>query len=144
MPTSDLSRILPLIDLRPIRHQVMWPDKPLDFVILPLDQSETTMHLGVTDAERVLSVVSLFFSGEGDRKQCQFRKFATLPSYQRKGHGYALTRVVWWAGGSTCITDGRTRLLRHVFRTCEQMGVRRVFCNARVVREFNQKVLHLR
>ncbi|MEH6681327.1 MAG: GNAT family N-acetyltransferase [Sediminicola sp.] len=68
----------------PLRHRVMWPDKPVEFVQLPEDQSG--IHLGLHNGKGLVSVVSLFISGDS----AQFRKLATERSEQGKGHATAL------------------------------------------------------
>ncbi len=67
-----------------VRQQVMWPDKPLDFVILPEDESG--VHFAVWENRQIVSVVSLFING----KSAQFRKLCTLPEKQGKGYASAL------------------------------------------------------
>lgn len=89
----------------PVRHQVMWPDKPLSFV--HVDGDEQALHLALFVEEQPVSVVSVFREDDG----WQFRKLATLPAFQKKG----------CAG----------RLLNEVFRLAAQAGVVRIWCNAR-------------
>lgn len=89
-----------------LRHQVMWPDKDYDYIKLKEDDEGT--HYGLFEGEDLLSVVSLFIRGD----QAQFRKFATLSSQQKKGYG--------------------SKLLNYVLSEAERLGVKRIFCNARV------------
>ena len=89
-----------------IRHQVLWPKKPLDYVKLPSDPDG--YHYGIQVDKRLVSVISLFVEGESAR----FRKFATLPNEQGKGYG--------------------SRLLRHVIQRANTLGAKRIWCNARL------------
>ena len=89
-----------------LRREVLWPNKPLAYVQLPED--DQGLHFGIQLGERVVSVISLFIQGE----EAQFRKFATLPSEQGKGYG--------------------SHLLTHIIGEAGRLGVRRIWCNARV------------
>ncbi|MCI3922963.1 GNAT family N-acetyltransferase [Paenibacillus sp. TRM 82003] len=88
-----------------LRHEVMWPDRELDYVKVPGD--ETAAHYGLFDGARLVSVVSLFADGE----EAQFRKFATARDAQGRGCG--------------------SRLLTYVLEEARLAGVRRIYCNAR-------------
>ena len=68
----------------PIRHKVMWPDYPLDFVKINNDEEGT--HFGLWLDSELVSVISLFIEGQ----EAQFRKFATLEHLQGRGFGSAL------------------------------------------------------
>ncbi|RLL47125.1 GNAT family N-acetyltransferase [Oceanobacillus piezotolerans] len=88
-----------------LRHKVMWPDKPFDFI--KLEDDDIGMHYGFYKNKKLISVVSLFIdNGEG-----QFRKFATLQTEQGKGYGSAL--------------------LHDVIKEAKQLGLKRIWCNAR-------------
>lgn len=89
-----------------IRREVMWPDKPISFVSVLGD--EEAIHLGVIVNGAVVSVISIFIQNQ----EAQFRKFATLIPYQRKGYG--------------------TTLLKYVFEYLKSKQIKRVTCNARV------------
>jgi GNAT superfamily N-acetyltransferase len=91
-----------------IRHQVMWPDKPLDYVKLAEDAHGR--HFGVYNGHRLVSVVSLFIDGH----EAQFRKFATQADMQGKGYG--------------------TALLRHLVAEAGALAIRRLWCNARTAK----------
>lgn len=91
----------------PIRHQVMWPNEPFDYIKLPVD--EKGVHFGLWINERLISVVSLFID---NKRVGQFRKFATLVEEQGKGYG--------------------SQLLHHLFETAQKKGVQKIWCNARV------------
>jgi len=90
----------------PLRHQVMWPDEPLEYVKLPND--DAGIHYGLFLGGQLTSVVSLFIINQ----EAQFRKFATLLSEQGLGFG--------------------TELLSHLFKQVESLGVKRIWCNARI------------
>jgi GNAT superfamily N-acetyltransferase len=104
MPAFDIRSISPA-DTYALRHQVLWPDKPLDYV--KIEDDATGYHFGACRAEELLSVISLFINGE----EARFRKFATHPDFQGQGLG--------------------TALLQHVFGEARRQGVRRIWCDAR-------------
>lgn len=88
-----------------LRHKVMWPNKPLEFVILPND--EYGFHYGLFEKERLVSVISLFKIGN----EGQFRKFATDKDFQRKGYG--------------------SKLLEHLINEAKLLNISYLFCSAR-------------
>ena len=90
---------------RRIRLQVLYPGEDPEYAKLPDD--EEGMHLGLFDNNMLISVVSLFKKG----KDMQFRKFATLEQYQRKGYG--------------------TELLNYLTELSAEEGCVRIWCNAR-------------
>ncbi|MFC0214942.1 GNAT family N-acetyltransferase [Paenibacillus chartarius] len=98
-------RIIPKEQAWQLRHEVMWPDKELDYVKLADDEEGT--HYGLMEEERLISVVSLFVQGT----EAQFRKFATAVPYQNKGYG--------------------SMLLSYALGIAQAAGVKRIFCNAR-------------
>ncbi|SHK35459.1 GNAT family N-acetyltransferase [Hymenobacter psychrotolerans] len=71
-----------------LRHEVLWPDKPLDYV--KLDDDAEGYHYGAFQDDQLVAVISLFVNGS----EARFRKFATSPAYQRQGIGSALLRYV--------------------------------------------------
>ncbi|WP_236013302.1 GNAT family N-acetyltransferase [Paenibacillus glycanilyticus] len=89
-----------------LRHKVMWPNKPFDFIKIEEDDEGT--HYGLYEGEELVSVLSLFVQGE----QAHFRKFATLTNYQKRGFG--------------------SQLLNHVLDEATSTGIKRIYCNARV------------
>lgn len=89
-----------------LRHKVMWPEKDFDFIKLKDDDEGT--HYGLFEGEELISVVSIFIRGV----EAQFRKFATLSTHQNKGYG--------------------SKLLNWVLSEAKRMGVKRIYCNARV------------
>ncbi|WP_426293361.1 GNAT family N-acetyltransferase [Dyadobacter endophyticus] len=92
-------------DLLEIRHMVLWPDMPIEFVKVPEDESGT--HFGLYLDGTLVSVISLFGEGENIR----FRKFATLPGFQGKGLG--------------------SKLLQHAIAYAQTQGYTRMWCDAR-------------
>ncbi|WP_339840438.1 GNAT family N-acetyltransferase [uncultured Maribacter sp.] len=91
-----------------IRHKVMWPDNPIDFVRLPNDTEGR--HYGLYVDDTLISVVSLFITD----REAQFRKFATLIEYQGKGYG--------------------TILLNEIMSIAEKEQLSRIWCNARTAK----------
>ncbi|RFS18083.1 GNAT family N-acetyltransferase [Emticicia sp. C21] len=89
-----------------LRHKVMWPDKPLDFVILPNDADG--LHYGLFENGQLVSVISLFIKGD----HAQFRKFATDTAYQGKGYG--------------------SQLLEFLIDTAKGLDIKELTCDARV------------
>jgi predicted GNAT family N-acyltransferase len=71
-----------------LRHEVMWPDKPLDFV--KLDNDEEGIHFGLLKNNAIVAVVSLFVEGN----KAQFRKLATKTSEQGKGYATGLLQYL--------------------------------------------------
>ena len=90
----------------PLRHSVLWPDKPLDYV--RIDEDELGYHYGTYLEDELVAVISLFVTGTAAR----FRKFATRPDQQNKGLG--------------------TSLLQHVFAEARRLGANTIYCDARL------------
>ncbi len=88
-----------------IRHLVLWPDKPREFVKVPED--DLGIHFGLYSDGALTSVISLFADGSNIR----FRKFATLPAFQGKGLG--------------------SKLLQHAISYAQTQGYARMWCDAR-------------
>lgn len=89
-----------------IRQQVMWPDKPIDYI--KLEEDPIGHHFAYYEQHQVLAVISVFIKDE----QAQFRKFACLQSFQGQGIG--------------------RKLLNYVIRFLEKRDVKVIFCNARI------------
>lgn len=92
-------------ELIDIRHLVLWPDKPREFVRVAED--DAGIHFGLYFDGSLVSVISLFAEGSAIR----FRKFATLPAFQGKGLG--------------------SRLLEHTIAFATSEGFERIWCDAR-------------
>lgn len=71
-----------------VRHQVLWPEKPMDFCQLPEDQN--AIHFGIETSRELVCVASLFIN----KSEARLRKFATLPSYQNQGLGSELLQHI--------------------------------------------------
>jgi len=88
-----------------IRHEVMWPDQPLEFV--QLEEDNLGLHFGVFDQEKLISIVSCFVVDD----EMQFRKLATLEEFQGKGSA--------------------SRLLHYILKLAKEKNLKKVWCNAR-------------
>lgn len=97
---------IPVYKVLEIRHTVMWPTKPIDYVRLPND--EEGRHFGLYINDELVSVISLFI----ENSQAQFRKFATLEKHQGKGYG--------------------TILLNEIMSIAQENKLSKIWCNARV------------
>ena len=89
-----------------IRHRVMWPDMPFDFV--KIDNDLEGKHFGLFVEDSLISIVSLFINND----EAQFRKFATEVSEQGKGYG--------------------THLLQYIMDEAQSLKLKKIWCNARV------------
>ncbi|MFC4321237.1 GNAT family N-acetyltransferase [Litchfieldia salsa] len=98
-------RRIDMQDAWTIRHHVMWPDQPFDFIKLEDDPSG--IHFGLFSDKDLVSVISLFISNE----EAQFRKFATVEHEQGKGYGSVL--------------------LSYLLKEAKSYEVKRIWCNAR-------------
>ena len=106
----------------PLRHSVLWPDKPASYVRLLED--DLGFHYGAyisSSSATPIAVISIFVeplpSSESPdalgHAAARFRKFACEPSHQGQGIG--------------------TALLRHVFHVSQsELGCSAVWCDARV------------
>lgn len=90
----------------PLRHAVLWPDKPFDFV--KVEDDDKGYHFGAFDKEELVAVISLFVTGS----EARFRKFATRPDWQRRGAG--------------------TLLLNYVIEQARGLGAETLWCDARL------------
>ncbi|MFH7017618.1 GNAT family N-acetyltransferase [Flavobacterium sp. FlaQc-47] len=88
-----------------IRHEVMWPDQPFEFV--QLEEDDSGLHFGVFDQEKLVSIVSCFITDQ----EMQFRKLATLEEFQQKGIA--------------------SELLKYILKLAKQKKMKKVWCNAR-------------
>ena len=90
----------------PLRHSVLWPDKPLDYV--KVENDADGYHFGVFRESDLIAVISLFVKGSVSR----FRKFAVRPDWQGQGVG--------------------TALLNHVITEATRLGATTLWCDARL------------
>lgn len=88
-----------------IRHNVMWPDQPFEFV--QLEEDNSGFHFGVFTNNKLVSIVSCFIVEE----EMQFRKLATLQEYQGKGSA--------------------SHLLKYILQFAKEKNIKKVWCNAR-------------
>jgi predicted GNAT family N-acyltransferase len=89
----------------PIRHEVLWPDKPLLFC--KVDGDESAKHYGVYVNDKLVSVASIYI----EYPIARLRKFATLVGYQGCGIG--------------------SKLIKHIMKELEKVGVESFWCDAR-------------
>lgn len=88
-----------------VRHEVMWPDRDIQYVQIPDDNEGN--HYGLFVGDELVSVISLFQYGT----EAQFRKFATRVPWQGQGCG--------------------SQLLQFIITEAERQGIHRLTCNAR-------------
>ena len=88
-----------------IRHEVMWPDHPFEFV--QLEEDNLGLHFGVFDHEKLVSIVSCFIVDD----EMQFRKLATLEEFQGKGIA--------------------SQLLNYILKLAKEKNLNKMWCNAR-------------
>lgn len=93
------------MDALPVRHRVLWPNKPPSFC--KVEGDETATHYGAYVDGELVSVASIYIEGH----RARLRKFATLPSYQGKGIG--------------------TKIISHLLRELKEAGIEYFWCDAR-------------
>jgi len=89
-----------------LRHRVMHPNFPMEYIKLTKDQEG--IHFGLFVDEKCITVVSIFL----EDNKLQYRKLATEESEQGKGYG--------------------SQMLRHVMTYAKKQKATTVWCNARV------------
>jgi GNAT superfamily N-acetyltransferase len=95
----------------PLRHAVLWPDKPLDYV--KVDNDNDGYHFGAFSNDELVAVISLFVEGETTKRPvARFRKFATHPDFQRKGIG--------------------SQLMSHIINEARRLNAATLWCDARL------------
>lgn len=113
-PLQNKIKQMPAAETWPIRHKVMWPNQPFDYV--KLEEDDNGIHFGLYEENELRSIVSLFI----ESNEAQFRKLATLEEYQ--GQGYA------------------SQLIEHLIEFCKKQKVKKIWCNARTLKSnFYQK-----
>lgn len=90
----------------PLRHSVLWPDKPFDYV--KVENDDEGHHVGAFLDGELVAVISLFINGSESR----FRKFAARPDCQRRGIG--------------------TLLMNHIIAEAKRVGATMLWCDARL------------
>jgi GNAT superfamily N-acetyltransferase len=88
-----------------LRHAVLWPDKPVEYV--KVENDADGYHFGAFLNGELVAVISLFVD-----ELARFRKFAAHPDYQRMGIG--------------------TRLMDHIIREARRLGATELWCDARL------------
>jgi len=98
-----------------IRHQVLWPDHPIETCMLSED--DTALHFGGFINGHLVAVASLFPEGED---KIRLRKFAILKPHQKRGFG--------------------TEMLQGMHNYLQQTAYNSLWCDAREnARNFYQK-----
>jgi len=90
----------------PIRHKVLWPNKPLLFC--KVDADETAQHYGVYSNNQLVCVASIYLDGRAAR----LRKFATLAEFQGQGIG--------------------STLIAHILKALKTTNINKFWCDARI------------
>jgi ribosomal protein S18 acetylase RimI-like enzyme len=98
-------RLITLDEALPIRHRVLWPDKPLSFC--KVDGDDTAKHYGTFLNNALVSIASVYIEG----RVARLRKFATLENFQGRGAG--------------------TQLISHIVAELKQAGIEIFWCDAR-------------
>jgi len=113
MRLVQIEQIFPSLTWR-IRHEVMYPDLPLDSVKLADDFEG--IHFGLYLEHKLTGVVSLFHTGD----VYQFRKLAIADQVQKSGLG--------------------SMLMEYLLDYCKIQKASKLWCNARVnAKEFYYK-----
>ncbi|SFB90008.1 GNAT family N-acetyltransferase [Pseudoalteromonas denitrificans] len=89
----------------PVRHTVLWPNKPASFC--KVEGDEKANHYGVYLNNKLVSVASVYINGCIAR----LRKFATLMEFQGKGLG--------------------TKLIAYILDEMKITGIKCFWCDAR-------------
>jgi len=92
-------------DVLPIRHCVLWPNKPPSFC--EVERDDTAIHYGAFVNQKLVCVASVYLTAH----KARLRKFATLPQYQGQGIG--------------------TKIIKHLMHDLKQQDVRYFWCDAR-------------
>ncbi|MGF1694482.1 GNAT family N-acetyltransferase [Vibrio lamellibrachiae] len=92
-------------DALPVRHHVLWPNKPIIFCKVPGDESAT--HYGAFINNQLVCVASIYISGD----EARLRKFATLHEFQGKGIG--------------------SKVIEHAISNLKRQNIKSFWCDAR-------------
>lgn len=90
----------------PIRHMVLWPDKPESFC--QVDGDEQALHYGLYCNDQLVCVASVFI----ENNRARLRKFATLESHQRQGLG--------------------SQMIAHILSELQAQNIGYFWCDARI------------
>ncbi|UGA55403.1 GNAT family N-acetyltransferase [Vibrio sp. VB16] len=72
----------------PVRHRVLWPDKPPEFCYVEGD--EDGLHFGAFENDELVCVASVYIDGD----EARLRKYATEIQFQGLGIGTAVLNEV--------------------------------------------------
>ena len=92
-------------EVLPVRHQVLWPDKPMSFCMVPGDEHAT--HYGAFVGNQLVCVASVYVQSN----EARLRKFATLPEFQGQGIG--------------------SKVIAHAIKDLQAFNVSYFWCDAR-------------
>ena len=79
-------------EVLPVRHQVLWPDKPMSFCMVPDDEQAT--HYGAFIGEQLVCVASIYIQGH----EARLRKFGMAvegSEFEKSGVAYYKMSVHW-------------------------------------------------
>ncbi len=105
----DIREISPQ-DTWQLRHEVMWPEKPISYV--QLEEDEQGLHFGVFDGTRIVSGDLFIYRW----RRCAVQKICDACRYAGKGYG--------------------TALLQYLVNEARTYAIRRLWCNARTSKSF--------
>lgn len=108
----DTVHIVPVELVRPLRHQILRPGKPLEASHYPQDDVATTRHLAVIQDEEVIACATLTPEPYEGESAWRIRGLATASESRRRGFG--------------------TALLNAAQQTVVESGARALWCNARL------------
>lgn len=95
----------------PLRHTVLWPDKPFEYV--KVENDADGYHFGAFLNDNLVAVISLYVDSQiANPVRGRFRKFAAHPDYQRMGIG--------------------SRLMEHIIAEARRLGATELWCDARL------------
>lgn len=94
----------------PIRHKVLWPNKPEIFC--QIEEDKDANHYGAFIDEQLVCVASLYSKTINRVTRVRLRKFATLEEHQGKGIG--------------------TKLVEHMIHDLKAQGAHYFWCDVRI------------
>jgi GNAT superfamily N-acetyltransferase len=80
-------------EARPLRAAILRPGVPFEASVYPLDQDHESIHMGAFEADRLITVASIFHEpppGETNPQAWRLRGMGTRPEVQRRGYGRAV------------------------------------------------------
>jgi len=116
--SEPLVRPLQAPEVRPLRGRVLRPGQPPEACVYPGDELESTLHLGIFDAQELVGIASLYWEPPPDRpaaRAVRLRGMATLPEVRGRGFGRLLLEAglerVAERGGRLIWANARTSAL---------------------------------